>query len=652
MASQRLPEEASSLLLWHSDLVPGTVISKNDGYWTGTPVPSIKSYALMRTWPAPEMPRPGCVWTHTILIGFSDIARFTDLGVLRNLFSRPRVSEGFGAYSSALTVGPEILTDPLKVAVSDRESLRVLRALYSPRAKGVVAVRNSEIDDAVFAVWSQQWPRLRRTFSFRTVGQAVEAPGQRSRIDLRITRDIASVTSQTEEDEGYKHLVPWEKAALQDIASSEPTDFRRFLWRYGSDLRRGRARFRFLANLFAEIKLPAAQRPTVAQILSDVAKALPEADDGQLLKGDLLVSGWGPYSLLPHFDQLEVIAFLVLNKEEASFEYDLNSAFDAVPRLWETRKEELLSISASAAEQESLASEQLFSKLSHLIEPTTIPKLSVDKFSVLRRVVKMRPWLLDCDELANVPQAELEELLRFLPDDEQLIRRVVRHLLSLVDYKIASYLAGRAPDIVEEVVIEAFNEGKVEALPTVAQPWFDEIYKRKPAAVLKNILGVVGSTAAIYTCVSLIKFDIWAGLQVALSEWAGAIARSQDNVTGQPRQNLLSYLLTLALRQPRPGAEPLFEVAFEEVHLDILGAKLPQGSFNELERNLPNLHWWDQWDTCLRLRLAVVDAYVDNGLDPESFRRLTKDHALFKKLISAAELSKQGKRYIKRVFTS
>jgi hypothetical protein len=38
------------------------------GYITGYPLPQMNAYALARTWLAPEMPRPGCVWTHTLLI--------------------------------------------------------------------------------------------------------------------------------------------------------------------------------------------------------------------------------------------------------------------------------------------------------------------------------------------------------------------------------------------------------------------------------------------------------------------------------------------------------------------------------------------------------------------------------------------------------
>src|SRR4051812_36584795 len=40
------------------------------GYLTGYPLSESGMYAFARTWAAPEMSRPGCVWTHTLIIDF------------------------------------------------------------------------------------------------------------------------------------------------------------------------------------------------------------------------------------------------------------------------------------------------------------------------------------------------------------------------------------------------------------------------------------------------------------------------------------------------------------------------------------------------------------------------------------------------------
>src|SRR5687768_4073372 len=75
--SCELSPAASSLLLVLSDLAPGVTLGPRDSYWTGVPLPDVRRFALLKTWPAFEMPRPGCVWTHALVVTFADLARIS-----------------------------------------------------------------------------------------------------------------------------------------------------------------------------------------------------------------------------------------------------------------------------------------------------------------------------------------------------------------------------------------------------------------------------------------------------------------------------------------------------------------------------------------------------------------------------------------------
>jgi hypothetical protein len=105
----------------------------------------------------------------------------------------------------------------------------------------------------------------------------------------------------------------------------------------------------------------------------------------------------------------------------------------------------------------------------------------------------------------------------------------------------------------------------------------------------------------------------------------------------------------LALARPGPGCEPLFERAFESVHADISASRLPHDALETLARFLPDVYWWQQWDNCLRLRIAVVAVYVNAELDPRSFRRLTSDSTLFNRLVHLASDTKRGRHFLRRV---
>ena len=81
-------------LLTFSDISGSGARFGEEGYLTGYPLSESGFFALGRTWPAPEMPRPGCVWTHTLLIDFTDLAALESLNTLPRPVPPPTRIEG------------------------------------------------------------------------------------------------------------------------------------------------------------------------------------------------------------------------------------------------------------------------------------------------------------------------------------------------------------------------------------------------------------------------------------------------------------------------------------------------------------------------------------------------------------------------------
>ena len=74
-----IPDDLKRLMQRMSDLSGSSVINGFQDYLTGYPLSSLNAYALAKTWYAPEMSRPGCVWTHTFVIAASVLARIASL---------------------------------------------------------------------------------------------------------------------------------------------------------------------------------------------------------------------------------------------------------------------------------------------------------------------------------------------------------------------------------------------------------------------------------------------------------------------------------------------------------------------------------------------------------------------------------------------
>jgi hypothetical protein len=640
----RVSSQWKSTLLLHSDLVPGLSPGRIDGYWTGIPLPVAKVYALMRTWPAPEIPRPGCVWTHVVVIALADMARFPDLAVLESLFARPSISAGYGAYATPLTIDPGCAAP--RTSLSRQSCLRVLRALYAPRSPGILPHYNQPLDAAIFAVWSQQWPRLRRVFSFRTAGFAADLSNT-VRFDLQVVRETASSAPLIQAD-ASSQPADWESAASDDLLAPEPSDFRRFLWRYGSDITRGRDRYRFLAQLFLTTRLPILEGTNLAQTLDTVIETLPEAEEGKLLKEDLLSCGHSLYSLLPAADPIDTLGYLVDHTDLSALQSSEGAVFEAVRDLWTARPLEILAIAERAVNESSAIADELLDRLSAVAEPKSFLALSRKHPIARERLIRENPALLDSPDLASVPLQELSQILALLPNDQELAGRVLDRVLFSDNSDVAALFSDRFLDLTQGRVFDALVSELAGSGSEVPRVWPHTVRQRSPNLV-SRMLERSRTTTALAALSGWLNLDVSAGLEASPSKWAAALIHLEDDIRGQPRQRLLAYLLALALARPGPGCEPLFEKAFESVHADISASRLPLDAFDAISRFLPDLYWWERWDTCHRLRVAVVEAYVSADLDPQSFRRLTSNEELFERLVDIAAETKPGRPFLSRV---
>src|SRR5450631_120749 len=90
-SSLPLSPEDDRALLTMSDLSGSRVADGFLEYITGYMLPSRGYYAIAKTWYATEMKRPGCVWTHTLLIPKLSIRGIRNAEPLLSLFVRPKL---------------------------------------------------------------------------------------------------------------------------------------------------------------------------------------------------------------------------------------------------------------------------------------------------------------------------------------------------------------------------------------------------------------------------------------------------------------------------------------------------------------------------------------------------------------------------------
>ena len=76
---------------------------------------------------------------------------------------------------------------------------------------------------------------------------------------------------------------------------------------------------------------------------------------------------------------------------------------------------------------------------------------------------------------------------------------------------------------------------------------------------------------------------------------------------------------------------------------------MPWAGWQLIQRCLPWVLPWREWDRCGRVRQAIVDRFIDSDLEPRQFGTMTDDSALWRDLVDVAAETGRGRRYLGRV---
>lgn len=650
-SSVKLSSESHSLLLLFTDLAPGINLNENGYYWTGIPLRNEKCYALIRTWGAPEMPRPGCVWSHVVLVKFSDIARFVNLGTLRSFTIRPDNTRGYDSYNEPIRVDVTKLLSDISSYTNDKinisKALRLIRALYESgkRTSEEIETKFFEFDDILFALWSQQHPRLRRSFNFTTASSKHVGNFSNVKFDIRFI--ISPNYEFFGNQEILKEASPWEKVILDDLLSVEPTEFRRFLWRYGSDVSNGRARFRLFAELYLKIRTSKIMESDFGDILELISKKIPVIADGMTLKEDFTSFEQNKYSLLPPGNAMEKISFF-LKKSQIngillpSYEKTLLTV-EAILRSNATAINDLIFLAEIASNNLSEFGIVFLKCIAAVLTPNKFFPLTKNKKNLRKNLVLIKPELLDSDVIASLPALELLELVGFIPNRNEILNRLFPYFLQKNDEDLSDKLWQRFPFETLSTVIETLKYSQLQPA------WKHGLRKNLPLLFAEGIIEKAQSTRFLATLANVLGYDDSNVLRMGITPWVDGILTVKDDIFGNERQYFLAFLLVLAIENPVPGAEIIFKFAFESVHHDIGNSCFHKEALSMLKRHLPDIGLIRNWDNCKRLRVALVSSYIHGNIEPMSFHSITKDKNLLEVLLDTASKTKKGRKFLQQI---
>lgn len=616
-----------------TDLSGPAIVRGFENYLTGFALDD-SFYAIARTWYADEMPRPGCVWTHTLLVRVRDVPQVRHLASFLPYFRRPTLGESLEAYTRPLSV--DVAARSGGSVITDDRAQAMIAALYSSANRSVVvpAAAAGDFDALALALWQLHPTWLRRTFSFCT-GALSLAAAETARDLLvipdslvrRLRNDTVIVVATSSEPS------PWIRVITEQLAWPNARPHLRF---FASDVVRDRTSIRSVAEVMAAVRAANVDGASVSSVLELTADRFPDPSEARQLKAVLLNPKRRFLTARPA-DLLQSLA-----------------THDQVIVAFAPRLKTLLRLIQNSDREDPHTRMQLVVQLLHahradavlrgILTSVTAREVSTGTTQVVVEALRLSAKHSRSGELWASLGVRGNEILRTAADEQQqfplhrwadiltgVLRSgaavsVQRSLLDLMPAEMIRDVLARTPlTSVSLATRESLLAGLL-ARPVVVH----ELLETAPAGDwIELAVDILYARPALFTS--------------AVPSFCRLIATG-----GSATANLHPFAALLGLRETNIDIIPCILRAAAQLHRTL--ADEPTRRLQEFaDQELPSIGWEYAWDLCERLCHAIARRFVEGSWPRDLLFAEVDDYTLFRSIVRVATYSKTGRRWLDRV---
>lgn len=663
--SVKLPSELARLMLKMSDLSGGGVVNGFEQYITGYPLEPINAYALAMTWYAPEMPRPGCVWTHTIALSTATLGTISSLLSLTKLFKRP--TRGFVKSDYAETIPFErtsVSMNSLEDSEPDlRERLRLILSAYygteHPTPVVLVAGDSDEFSHAIFALWSQQWPRLRQTFSFCTGSLSGRSLDGRP-LDIQcspptaakdVAREASSELFRVEPIlmRPHDNPLPFFASAIDDaVLSSSGGAFRRFLW---ASVDENASR----NDVWSLMKIYDAVNPfqSVNARIRLVAEYFPEPSGGGRLK-QLLFGSDPPDFVVSNYKERDILLSLATTPDFRIFDFEALSIKSRVARLCDSEPYDAQWLLRQLFEvTPNDLGEKILSTLIPHMNAETAKEITQERPKFLPGLFRARPDLARSPELWKLGGDRKRELFEAVVGLKELGSAIIHGIVdALLESNSEGFLRRSIDHWGKDAVFAILDfvdshEGQMSRASRDA-------LSNQPDLVMDWVQQKSDGSAASILAIAYIVAPYAGRISKRDSEvWLRTFREVQGTATDAEKDYLASFLLALAFCNAPPAPLDLVTESYQRVHQAAWEERLSYETWSIVEPFVPELWILKNWDWCERLNRGLIGAFINHRWPSGGLRRIKNYYPrnsstdLMQQILQSAKDVKGGKDFVR-----
>ncbi len=662
-SSIRISLESERIMLTMSDMSGSSMVAGFETYLSGYPLPVEQLYVFAKTWYASEMDRPGCVWTHSLILGQAELEQVKDGSELLALFKRP--SKLLHDYSRPINFELPPESSLQRVNISERLASALVWALYVVPDKPVylLASTSSIYDALVVRVWSQQWPGLKKTFGFCTGSIADRKVSGRS-LDLQVVPD--ATYPQTRNDLARGTIIDrdkypvnstdvprWLNGAALDLLS-EQSHIRSYARQLSAAIPSSRGAFRhifWLAALVDELK---SSNLSVSDFVDEITGAVRSKD----LPTELLKAVLGPPdSLLVELEapEWDILRSLASSADDRVLETSELRIRDRASALWQRERSAALQLFREIVESQiTRMGEEILSGMCEAMDLQDIHdvlEVAQGKTGMLNVIVRQRPRLALSPAMWRLTPGVRNEIFHSLMAadlSEHDLEKLARILLTIHDETVPDIALGYGDRLIRPL-LNAVNRQEEGSDYRLDYGWM-RYFRHHSRSILHWATGMEGHLTPLGAALlaSVLSPESKEVLSTDLNLWL----RMSGLVPSLPNDTqviVAGFLLATAFRTCDLRATELIVTSFEITHDMAACDQLPYETWRSIEQVAPPLSMWRGWDKCERIRLALIDRFIACTWPPSDLLRAVTNPDTLKKVLDSSTTSKQRRRFLRQL---
>lgn len=602
-SSCNFPDNEMKTLTILSDLSGNEFVKHFEKYYTGYSLNQDK-VVLACTWYATEMKRPGCVWTHSLILSKDDLKKYGNkLGNVVSLFRKPINNDSFSFYNN-----------PIQIELNSRYELDehklkyLIWCLWGNRLPLVVFADNAdEYEKEMIYLYLSQYEMLPEKFSFCTGAMALRlvdqkimdfqiAPNKMVRSSFRIGNGV----NEAKDIRIIKNYPVWVNETAQYLIRDNMEDCKKFISGFSDFFERSK----FLSSF---IKLYVSSRANEGKLnlynLLQMANVI-FLDKKRICKEIVELYFHNYFSAWSGKEEyVSVLEFLVdsqwfsidAKKIECIVLGAINSEYEEIKKFFET----------IVGTEENKTIEEILKVISHNIKADMFEDFTELQYERCSIMVTLNTGYARCKGLWKQSKGFQQGIIKCIDPkqgDENLKNEVVATVLLTSQYDLAYDLY----KIYGESCINEFWHYAMLHVDAKNIEGIKQIIKRDVSKCILMLKKNLNERKAILFLIDIIDAYNPALKQIRGAEIEQLVKTVNPEICSTEEKKLLSrFLMPICLMVDYTFQNDIIRFVYNQVDHMLATQSFPENEWEKLEKLLPELAWYNNWDRCKRLKKGL-----------------------------------------------